>query len=235
LCAAELRLRTGTDRPARARRVACADDSLTMITCGRGLERAEDLRLTDGCRSLIGPRNVCVPRSPGGVRVWHGAARYCQNCGHAVAARRPARRKAGAHLTPRSAQPLPGSPQLPHPALPPLALPAPLPHPNQPGRTTPPLLQPRLPHHRIPQAAHVIKTPRGGDFYLATSGDRNLAVDNPFPRPRSAPRTGSALCWCRDVVCVTVVFSWPPGLRLALVPRHPLCPGQAPRRDGAVR
>jgi hypothetical protein len=61
---------------------------------------------------------------------------------------------------------LPGPPRLPRPALQPLALPAPLPHPDQPTRTTPPLLQPHLPHRRTPEAAHVIKTPRGGDFYL---------------------------------------------------------------------
>jgi hypothetical protein len=37
----ELRLRARADRPVRVRRVASADGSLTMITCGRGLKRAE--------------------------------------------------------------------------------------------------------------------------------------------------------------------------------------------------
>ena len=48
------------------------------------------LRLTDAGRSLIKPRDVAMRCSPGGVRVRHGAARCGQNCGHAVAARRPA-------------------------------------------------------------------------------------------------------------------------------------------------
>src|SRR5947209_12727884 len=57
------------------------------------------LRLTDAGRPLIGPRDVGMRRSPGGVRVRHGAARCGQNCGHAMTARRP---KAGGHLmTPR--------------------------------------------------------------------------------------------------------------------------------------
>jgi hypothetical protein len=46
------------------------------------------LRLTDACKSLIGPRDVGMRRSPGSVRVRDGAARCGQNCGHAVAARR---------------------------------------------------------------------------------------------------------------------------------------------------
>ena len=39
------------------------------------------LRLTDACRSLIGPRDVDMRRSPGGVQVRHGAARCGHNCG----------------------------------------------------------------------------------------------------------------------------------------------------------
>jgi len=54
-----------------------------------GLEPST-LRLTDACRSLIGPRDVGMRRSPGGVGVRPGAARCGQNGGHAVAARRPA-------------------------------------------------------------------------------------------------------------------------------------------------
>jgi hypothetical protein len=53
LCTAEPRLCIGVDRPVRTRRVACADGSLTMITCGRGLETAESLRLTDGGKALV--------------------------------------------------------------------------------------------------------------------------------------------------------------------------------------
>jgi hypothetical protein len=49
---------------------------------------------------------VGIRRSPGGVRVQHGAARCGQNCGHAVGGRRPyVMTNAAAHLTPRSAQP----------------------------------------------------------------------------------------------------------------------------------
>ena len=46
LCTAELRLRAGVNRRVRTRRAASADGSLTMITRGRGLKRAEGLRLT---------------------------------------------------------------------------------------------------------------------------------------------------------------------------------------------
>jgi hypothetical protein len=48
------------------------------------------LRLTDAGNSRIGPRDVGMRRSLGGVRVQHGAARCGQNCGHLVAGRRPA-------------------------------------------------------------------------------------------------------------------------------------------------
>jgi hypothetical protein len=44
-------------------------------------QRAVALRLTDAGRSLIGPRDVGMQRSPDGVRVQHGAARCGQNCG----------------------------------------------------------------------------------------------------------------------------------------------------------
>ncbi len=44
----------------RTRRVASADGSLTMITYGRGLERTEDLRLTDAGRRLIVSRHVSI-------------------------------------------------------------------------------------------------------------------------------------------------------------------------------
>jgi hypothetical protein len=50
---------------------------------------ARTLRLTDAGKSGIGPRNVGVQRSPGSVRVQHGAARCGQNCGHLVTLRRP--------------------------------------------------------------------------------------------------------------------------------------------------
>jgi hypothetical protein len=53
------------------------------------VKQEKTLRLTDACRSLIRPRDVGMRRSPGGVRVRHGAARCGRNCGHAVAARRP--------------------------------------------------------------------------------------------------------------------------------------------------
>jgi hypothetical protein len=49
------------------------------------------LRLTDAGESGIGPRDVVMRCSLGGVRVQHGAARCGQNCGHLVAARRAAR------------------------------------------------------------------------------------------------------------------------------------------------
>jgi hypothetical protein len=51
---------------------------------------AEILRLTDAGRSLIGPHDVSVRRSPGGFRVQLGATRCGQTSGHAAAARRPA-------------------------------------------------------------------------------------------------------------------------------------------------
>jgi hypothetical protein len=44
----------------------------------RRWKRAGTLRLTDAGRSLIGPRNLGMRRSPGGVRVRHGAARCGQ-------------------------------------------------------------------------------------------------------------------------------------------------------------
>jgi hypothetical protein len=49
--------------------------------------------------------------------------------------------------------------------------------PTQPARTTPPLLLRRLPSRRTPQALHVKKPSKNGDFHLATSGDHKLAVD----------------------------------------------------------
>ena len=45
------------------------------------------LRLTDAGKSGIGPRDVGMRRSPGGVRVQHRAARCGQNCGHMIATR----------------------------------------------------------------------------------------------------------------------------------------------------
>jgi hypothetical protein len=51
-------------RPCRA---AFADGSLMMITCGGGLERAEDLRLTDAGGSLIGLRDVGMQGALSGV------------------------------------------------------------------------------------------------------------------------------------------------------------------------
>lgn len=58
--AAELQLWSGVDRPVRARRAASPDGPLTVITCGRGLERAEGLRLTDTGKPLIGSRGERV-------------------------------------------------------------------------------------------------------------------------------------------------------------------------------
>ena len=76
-----------------------------VLTAPRvGLEPTT-LRLTDACRSLIGPRDVGMRRSPGGVRVRHGAARCGQNCGHAVAAQRPAYDQGGSPL-PRARRPV---------------------------------------------------------------------------------------------------------------------------------
>jgi hypothetical protein len=81
LCAAELRLRAGMDQPVLARRAASADGSLMMITCEWDLASAVVLRLTDACRSLIGPRDVGARGALGGVRGQYGAARCGQNCG----------------------------------------------------------------------------------------------------------------------------------------------------------
>jgi hypothetical protein len=55
------------------------------LTCGarEHLIRAA-LRLTAAGRSLISPHNVDMGRSPDSVRVWHGAGRCGQNCGHEI-------------------------------------------------------------------------------------------------------------------------------------------------------
>lgn len=68
------------------------------------------------CRFLIGPREVHLPRSLGGVRGRDGAVRCGQNCGHVVAAWRLALAKSGAHLAPRSAQAPLASRSAPRPA-----------------------------------------------------------------------------------------------------------------------
>ena len=60
MCAAELRLRAGMDRPVLARRAASADGSLTMIIYGWGLERAEGRCLTDADVPWSDPRDVGV-------------------------------------------------------------------------------------------------------------------------------------------------------------------------------
>ena len=104
MCAAELRLRTGTDRPVRARRVASADDSLTMITCGRGLETAEGLRFTDACRSVIGPRDVDMQ-----LTGWCSSAARCCSLQSQLRSRggSPAPYvMTDAGMTPRSARPV---------------------------------------------------------------------------------------------------------------------------------
>jgi hypothetical protein len=52
----------------------------------------------DACSFMIGPRDVGMRRSLGGLPVWHGAA----SCDHAVASRACVMTKVGAHLTPRT-------------------------------------------------------------------------------------------------------------------------------------
>jgi hypothetical protein len=59
LCAAELRLRAGENRPVRTHHAASADGSLTMITCGRS-ERAQRLRLIGAGGGGWWTRLVCA-------------------------------------------------------------------------------------------------------------------------------------------------------------------------------
>jgi hypothetical protein len=99
LCAAELRLRVGMDRPVLTRRAASADSSLTMITRGWGLERAEFLRLTGAGGALVGWCDLRTRRVLSAVRVWPVAARCGQNCGHR------ARRNGALHPRPGSRRP----------------------------------------------------------------------------------------------------------------------------------
>jgi hypothetical protein len=65
----------------RTPRAAFADGSLTMITCGCGLERAEGLRLTAEGGALIGSRDVGRWGALGSARGQPGAARCGHNCG----------------------------------------------------------------------------------------------------------------------------------------------------------
>jgi hypothetical protein len=157
-----LRLRRGVSTQIHRLRAGCCWPHHGYVTLFARAPRipGRNLQLTDAGSSLNEPRDVGMRRSPGGVRVQHGAARCGQNCGHAG-----------------------GSP-----------------------------------------APYVIDQ-RGSSLVPQEHA-------TPLFLPRSATPPGRALCWwCWVVVCVvvTVVVSSPLGFKLALLPRHFLCPGGAPR------
>lgn len=80
---------SGSTRPSLARH----GDGLTLDPGDFGATAAageDTLRLTDAGKFGIGPRDMVLRRSLGGVRVQHGAARCGQDCGHLVVAWRSA-------------------------------------------------------------------------------------------------------------------------------------------------